>query len=154
MDVVVSKREGGVDKLDQLKGKVIGTVRGSAQEIEAEELKKRYDVADIRKFDSADPMLLDLKAGRLDAAIWWGYTFDYAVQKNPSYDFKVVEYLAPQYLGSDKLPATYYVFAKNGTGSLIKAFDDEIRRLQATGEAKKIMERYGLTNPAYITGNP
>jgi ABC-type amino acid transport substrate-binding protein len=46
------------------------------------------------------------------------------------------------------------VFAKNGTGSLIKAFDDEIRRLQATGEAKKIMERYGLTNPAYITGNP
>jgi polar amino acid transport system substrate-binding protein len=154
MDVVVSKREGGVDKLDQLKGKVIGTVRGSAQEIEAEELKKRYDLADIRKFDSADPMLLDLKAGRLDAAIWWGYTFDYAVQKNPSYDFKVVEYLAPQYLGSDKLPATYYVFAKNGTGSLIKAFDDEIRRLQATGEAKKIMERYGLTNPAYITGNP
>lgn len=153
IDVVVAKREGGVDKLDELKGKVIGTVRGSAQEVEAEELKTRYGIADIRKFDSADPMLLDLKAGRLDAAIWWGYTFDYAVQKNPSYDFKVVEYLAPEYLGSDKLPATYYVFAKSGTQSLIKAFDDEIRRLQAAGEGQKIMDSYGLTNPAYITGD-
>ena len=65
IDVVVANREGGIDKLDELKGKVIGTVRGSAQEVEAEELKTRYGIADIRKFDSADPMLLALKAGRL-----------------------------------------------------------------------------------------
>jgi polar amino acid transport system substrate-binding protein len=152
IDVLVTRREGGVGAVEELKDKVIGTVRGSAQELEAEELKKRYGVADIRKFDSADPMLMDLKAGRLDAAIWWGFTFDYAVQKNPSYDFKVVEYLPPQYLGSDTLPATHYVFAKEGTKSLVEAFDAEIRRLKSAGEDKKIMESYGLTNPAYITG--
>jgi len=152
IDVLVSRKEGGVNKVDELKGKVIGTVRGSAQELEAEELKKRFDIAEIRKFDSADPMLMDLKAGRLDAAIWWGFTFDYAVQKNPSYDFKVVEYIPPQYLGSDKLPATHYVFAKEGTKSLIEAFDAQIRKMTAAGEDKKIMDSYGLTNPAYVTG--
>lgn len=152
IDVVVTRSEGGVENISDLKGKVIGTVRGSAQEVEAEALKKEYGIAEIRKFDAADPMLMDLKAGRLDAAIWWGFTFDYAVQKNPSYDFKVVEYLSPQYLGSDTLPATHYVFAKEGTQSLIEAFDAEITRLKASGEDKKIMESYGLTNPAYVTG--
>jgi polar amino acid transport system substrate-binding protein len=152
IDVLVARREGGVGAVEELKDKVIGTVRGSAQELEAEELKKRYGVAEIRKFDSADPMLMDLKARRLDAAIWWGFTFDYAVQKNPSYDFKVVEYLPPQYLGSETLPATHYVFAKEGTKSLIEAFDAEIRRMKNAGEDEKIMESYGLTNPAYVTG--
>ncbi|MDW6022916.1 ABC transporter substrate-binding protein [Mesorhizobium sp. BAC0120] len=154
IDVLISRKEGGIGRVEDLKGKVIGTVRGSAQELEAEELKKRYDIEDIRKFDAADPMLLDLKAGRLDAAIWWGYTFDYALQKNPSYDFKVVEYLSPEYLGSDKFPATHYVFAKKGTESLIEAFDAEIRRMQSAGDDKQIMDSYGLTNPAYITGVP
>jgi polar amino acid transport system substrate-binding protein len=153
IDVLVARNNGGVDKVEDLKGKIIGTVRGSAQELEAEELKKRFGLAEIRKFDAADTMLLDLKAERLDAAIWWGYTFDYAVQKNPTYDFKVVEYIPPEYLGGTKLPATHYVFAKAGTESLIAAFDVEISRMQSAGEDKKIMDSYGLTNPAYITGD-
>ncbi len=152
IDVLLTRKTGGIGKVEDLKGKVLGTVRGSAQELEAEELKKRFGVAEIRKFDSADPMLLDLKAGRLDGAIWWGFTFDYAIQKNPDYDFKVVEYLPPEYLGSSTLPATYYVFAKNGTQSLIEAFDKEIKTLKASGEDKKIMASYGLTNPSYTTG--
>jgi polar amino acid transport system substrate-binding protein len=152
IDVLLTRKTGGIDKAEDLKGKVLGTVRGSAQELEAAELQKRFGVADIRKFDSADPMLLDLKAGRLDGAIWWGFTFDYATQKNPDYDFKVVEYLPPEYLGSPTLPATYYVFAKNGTQSLIEAFDKEIKNLKAAGEDKKIMASYGLTNPSYTTG--
>lgn len=152
IDVLLANKTGGIAKVEDLQGKVLGTVRGSAQELEAEELKKRFGVAEIRKFDAADPMLLDLKAGRLDAAIWWGFTFDYAVEKNPDYDFKVVEYLPPEYLGSSTLPATHYVFAKAGSGALIEAFDKEIRALKASGEDKKIMATYGLNNPAYVTG--
>lgn len=152
IDVLLTRKTGGLDKVEDLKGKVLGTVRGSAQELEAEELKKRYGVSEIRKFNSADPMLLDLKAGRLDGAIWWGFTFDYAVEKNPDYDFKVVEYLPPEYLGSSTLPATHYVFAKAGSASLVEAFDKEIKALKASGEDKKIMATYGLDNPAYVTG--
>ena len=129
-------------------------MRGSAQEGEATQIQAKFKTGEIKKYESADPMLMDLKAGRIDAAIWWGYTYDYAAQQNPNYDLKVVEYLAPEFLGSDTLPATYYVFKKDGTESLVQAFDAEIKRLQDSGEAKAILDKYGMSNPAYYTGKP
>jgi ABC-type amino acid transport substrate-binding protein len=154
VDVLVAKAGADMKGFADLKGKTIGTVRGSAQEGEATQIQSKFATGDIMKYDSADPMLMDLKAGRIDAAIWWGYTYDYAVQQNPNYDLKVVEYLAPEFLGAKTLPATYYVFSKDGTESLIKAFDAEIQRMQESGEAKAILVKHGLTNPAYFTGNP
>lgn len=153
MDVLISQKgQDDIKSFADMKGRTLGTVRGSAQELEAVELQKSFGVGEIRKYESADPMLLDLKAGRVDAVIWWGFTFDYAVQQNPDYDFKVVEYMPPQYLGSEKLPGTHYAFRKDGSESLIAAFDTEIKRLIDSGEGKAIMHKYGLTNPAYLTG--
>jgi polar amino acid transport system substrate-binding protein len=153
VDVLVARKDNaGISSFADLKGKSLGVVRGSAQEGEAVQLQKNFGVSDIRKYDAADPMLLDVKSGRVDAGIWWGFTFDYAVRKNPSYELKVVQYMPPSYLGSDTLPATYYVFSKRGTKSLIDAFDQGTKRLHATGEDKTIMARYGLTDPGYLTG--
>jgi len=154
VDVLVAQTKSNLKGFADLKGKSIGTVRGSAQEGEATQIQEKFKTGEIKKYESADPMLMDLRAGRIDAAIWWGYTYDYAVQQNPDYDLKVVEYLAPEFLGSDTLPATYYVFKKEGTESLIQAFDAEIKRLQDSGEAKAILDKYGLTNPGYFTGKP
>jgi polar amino acid transport system substrate-binding protein len=154
IDVLIAqKSNGAIKSFADMKGKSLGTVRGSAQEQEATKLQEKFGVGDIKKYETADPMLLDLKAGRIDAAIWWGFTFDYAVKQNPDYELKVVEYMPPEYLGSDKLPGTFYVFRKEGSESLIKAFDAEIKSLLDAGEGKKIMDRYGLTNPAYLTGS-
>ncbi|ETF02383.1 hypothetical protein W822_14530 [Advenella kashmirensis W13003] len=152
IDVLVARKNDSIKKTADLKGKVIGTVRGSAQELEAAAIQKKFATGDIRKYDTADPMLMDLKAGRIDGAIWWGYTFDYAQRQNPDYDFAVLEALAPSYLGSDTLPANYYVFSKNGTANLIKAFDDGIEKIIAAGDSKKILAKYGMTNPSYLTG--
>jgi len=153
IDVLIARKDDdSLKSFADMKGKTLGTVRGSAQEIEATKLQEKFGVGEIRKFESADPMLLDLKAGRVDAAIWWGFTFDYAVQQNPDYELKVVEYMPPEYLGSEKLPGTHYAFRKEGSASLIQAFDAEIRRLLDSGEGQKIMAKYGLTNPAYLTG--
>jgi polar amino acid transport system substrate-binding protein len=154
VDVLVAQASTNLKGFADLKGKTIGTVRGSAQEGEATQIQEKFNTGEIKKYESADPMLMDLRAGRIDAAIWWGYTYDYAAKQNPSYDLKVVEYLAPELLGSEKLPATYYVFAKDGTGDLIKAFDAEIKRLQDSGEAKAILDKYGMTNAGYYTGKP
>ena len=154
VDVMVAKSSTDMKGLADLKGKTIGTVRGSAQEGEATQIQSKFGTGEIKKYESADPMLMDLKAGRIDAAIWWGYTYDYAARQNPSYDLKVVDYLAPEYLGAQTLPATYFVFPKDGSEALIKAFDDEIKRLQQSGEAKAILDKYGMTNPGYYTGKP
>jgi polar amino acid transport system substrate-binding protein len=153
VDVLIARKDDtSIKSFADMKGKSLGTVRGSAQELEATKLQEKFGVGDIRKYESADPMLLDLKAGRIDAAIWWGFTFDYAVNQNPSYELKVVEYMPPEYLGSDMLPGTFFVFAKEGTDTLIKVFDAEIKRLLDGGEGKKIMTKYGLTSPSYLTG--
>ena len=153
MNRLTQKSQDGINSFADMKGKTLGTVRGSAQELEATELQKNFGVGDIRKYEAADPMLLDLKAGRIDAAIWWGFTFDYAIQQNPNYELKVVEYMTPQYLGSDKLPATHNAFRKDGSESLIAAFDAEIKRLLESGEGMAMMEKYGLTSTAYLSGS-
>jgi ABC-type amino acid transport substrate-binding protein len=154
IDVLISQKANDeIKSFADMKAKSLGTVRGSAQEQEATRLQEKFGVGEIKKYETADPMLLDLKAGRIDAAIWWGFTFDYAAKQNPSYEIKVVEYLPPEYLGSSKLPGTFYVFRKDGSQSLIQAFDAEIKRLLDAGEGKKIMDKYGLTNPAYLTGS-
>jgi polar amino acid transport system substrate-binding protein len=154
IDVLIAQKSNdAIKSFAEMKGKSLGTVRGSAQEQEAAKLQDKFGVGDIKKYETADPMLLDLKAGRIDAAIWWGFTFDYALQQNPNYELKVVEYMPPEYLGSDKLPGTFYVFRKEGTDSVIEAFDAEIKTLLDGGEGKKIMAKYGLTNPAYLTGS-
>jgi polar amino acid transport system substrate-binding protein len=78
IDVLITqKSNGAINSFADMKGKSLGTVRGSAQEQEATKLQAKFGVGDIKKYETADPMLLDLKAGRIDAAIWWGFTFDY-----------------------------------------------------------------------------
>ena len=152
IDVLVGRKDGKIKSTADLKGHTIGTVRGSAQELEAAAIQKKYHTGDIKKYDTADPMLMDLKAGRIDGAIWWGYTFDYAKAKNPDYDFAILETLAPSYLGSSHLPANYYVFSKTGTTPMIEAFDAAIKKIMASGKGKEILDKYGMTNPSYLTG--
>src|SRR5205814_204848 len=101
IDVLIAQKANDeIKSFADMKAKSLGTVRGSAQEQEATRLQEKFGVGEIKKYETADPMLLDLKAGRIDAAIWWGFTFDYAAKQNPSYEIKVVEYLPPEYLGS------------------------------------------------------
>lgn len=151
-DVVVAQKDSSVKSLEDLKGKSLGTIRGSAQEVEAQGIKKLYGVGEIRAYEAADPMLLDVRAGRVDAGVWFGFAYDYAAKQKPGYDLKVVQYLSPSLLNEDKLPGAYPVFSKKGSASLIAAFDAEIERLHASGEGAKIMASYGLTDPSYVTG--
>lgn len=154
MDVLVARKDdSSIKKFPDLKGKTLGVVRGSAQELEANQLKEKFGVGEVKKYESADPMLMDLRAGRLDAALWWGFTFDYAVKKNPGYDLRVVQYMPPEYLGKSALPGTLYMFKKGPeTTRLIEAFDGALKEMLAEGESKRILEKYGLDNPAYWTG--
>jgi ABC-type amino acid transport substrate-binding protein len=81
VDVLVAKSDSALTGFADLEGKTIGTVRGSAQEGEATQIQAKFKTGEIKKYESADPMLMDLKAGRIDAAVWWGYTFDYAASR-------------------------------------------------------------------------
>lgn len=150
--LVTQKDRPDIKGFADLKGKTVGVVRGSAQELEATKLQEKFGVTDIKKYDTGDTMLMDVKAGRVDAGIWWGYTFDYAVKQNPSYDLQLVDYMPPEYLGSPSLPGVYYTFPKEGSESLIKFFDAKLEKMVTAGETKRVLESYGLTSTAYQTG--
>ncbi len=150
--LVTQKGRTDIAGFKDLGGKTVGVVRGSAQEAEAIMLQEKYGLVEIKKYDTGDTMLMDVKAGRVDAAIWWGFTFDYAIQQNPDYDLQLVEYMPPEYLGSPTLPGTYFTFPMEGSESLIAAFDAKLEQLIAAGETKRVLESYGLMNPAYQTG--
>jgi polar amino acid transport system substrate-binding protein len=154
IDVLVARKDDmSIKSFADLKGKTIGAARGSAQEIEADKLKQKFGVADVKLYESPDPMLMDLHAGRIDAAVWYRYSFDYALKQNPSYDFRAVQNMPPEYLGSKTLPATYYLFKKGPeTVTLIHAFDAILRKMIANGASKSVLEKYGLTDPGYWTG--
>src|SRR3546814_18840169 len=82
MDVLITQKDqADIKSFADMKGRTLGTVRGSAQELEAVELQKSFGVGEIRKYESADPMLLDLKAGSVDAAIWRGRSEERRVGK-------------------------------------------------------------------------
>ncbi len=58
-----------------------------------------------------------------------------------------------EYLGKPTLPGTHFIFKKGPeTESLVKAFDAALEKMLAAGESRKVLEKYGLTNPAYWTG--
>jgi polar amino acid transport system substrate-binding protein len=153
-DVLITRKDNvEIKTFDDMKGKTLGVVRASAQEIEADELQKRHGVKDIRRYESADPMLLDVKAGRIDAAVWWGYTYDYAVKQNPNYDLRLVGYFPPDYFGRDSLYGVYYTFPKGPrSAGLIKAFDETLAAMRKDGRAKAILDKYGLSDDSYFTG--
>jgi ABC-type amino acid transport substrate-binding protein len=153
-DVLITRRqETSIKTFEDMKGKTLGVVRASAQEIEANGLQQRHGVKEIRKYESADPMLMDVKAGRIDAAIWWGYTYDYAVKQNPNYDLRLVGYFPPEYFGRQSLNGTYYTFPKGPhSASLIKAFDLILGPMMKDGRGRAILDRYGLSDSSYLTG--
>jgi len=152
-DVIVAHAENtSLKTLSNLKGKSLGTERGGAQETVAEKLKQEFGVEDIRKFESAEPMLLDVVAGRLDAATWFGFTFEWQQRNGPKMPLKVVSEVDPKYYGLTKLPANWYVFAKGNSKELISAFDNALIELRASGEMKSILAKYGLTSESYLDG--
>lgn len=152
--VVTSDSNKSINSFTDLKSKTIGVVRASAQEIAAKKLEQE-DGATVKEYESADPMLLDVKAGRVDAAIWWSYTYDYALQKNPQYGVHKVGVIPPQFYGMDKYQCNYYVFPKKASSdSLIQVVDEVTKSIKSDGTAKSILAGYGLTGDSYLTGTP
>ncbi len=152
-DVIVAHADNNsIEGLQSLKGKSLGTERGGAQETVADKLKQEFGLAEIRKFESAEPMLMDVVAGRLDAATWFGFTFEWQQRNGPKMPLKVVSEVDPRYYGLTKLPANWYVFSKDNSKEIIVAFDNALRDIRVSGEMKSILAKYGLTSESYLDG--
>jgi polar amino acid transport system substrate-binding protein len=150
--LVVSADNTNIKTLEDLKGKVIGTVRGSATETEANKLAEQYGASEVRKFANFDPLLMDIEAGRVDAGVWVGAGYRWRTSKPGGPKVKLVETLPPELLGAKTFPGNFVTFRKTGSDAMIAAVDKALRKIVESGQIKAILEKYGFTDDTFITG--
>lgn len=66
---IATKADSPLKSLEDLKGKTIGVLSGSTGEKWTKDNKDKYGFADIKGYNSQQECMLDLNAGRVDAAI-------------------------------------------------------------------------------------
>lgn len=66
---IAARKDGAITSMEGLKGKVVGVLAGSTGDKWAKENKEKYGISDIKSYNAQQDMLMDLNAGRTDAAV-------------------------------------------------------------------------------------
>lgn len=148
-EVVATQKDSGVNSLQDIQGKAMGTVRGSFELEALQQLTKDYP-ADLKVYDSGDVMLQDLIAGRIDAVVWPSDLISYAIKTNPKFEnITIAAEVPPQYIpGGTEGLKLYFVAPTGQEGeSLLEAMNNSIDKHVASGEIAEILKPFGLTPP-------
>ncbi len=128
--IIVSKKGSGIQSVDDLKGKTVGTQLGSIQETKAKELAKTIDL----KVDSRNripELIQEIMAGRMDAAIIEDTVAKGYLAENPDVEGFTIE---------DADGGYALAFPKGS--ELTKEFNKELKALSDSGELDKIIKKY------------
>ena len=120
-----------------LAGKRVGVVAGSAHE---QLLRDNFGGAQAVAYERQEPLLSDLKAGKIDAAFGDGMRFGFWLESADAADccrFAGGPYLAPEYLGSGLSIAVTPANEK-----LAAAFDAALQQISANGVFTELYLRY------------
>ncbi|MBP1846545.1 polar amino acid transport system substrate-binding protein [Rhizobium petrolearium] len=66
---IATRKEAKLAAVEDLKDKVVGVLAGSTGDKWAKENKKKYGISDIKSYNAQQDLLMDLSAGRADAAV-------------------------------------------------------------------------------------
>jgi arginine/lysine/histidine transporter system substrate-binding protein len=128
--IVVSKKGSGLQAVEDLNGKTVGTQLGSIQETKAKEIAKTIDL----KVDSRNripELIQEIKAGRMDAAIIEDTVAAGYLAENPDVEGFTIE---------DADGGYALAFPKGS--ELTKEFNKELKALSDSGELDKIIKKY------------
>jgi polar amino acid transport system substrate-binding protein len=135
----------GLKTVDELKGKKVGVVGGS---VYVEPLSAAVSADSVGQYQTADAMLQDLKAGRIAAGL--GTAAELSAQvKERNLDFTVYPLAAdPNYLALTNVGNVNLPHSKSNT-ALTEALNAYVKDIRANGTVKKVLEKYGITDPTY-----
>lgn len=128
------RKDSGITRLADLKGKIIGVDTGSTGDIWASAHQKQYGLADIRRYEGLVPAMLDLASKRID-----GYISDI-----PSVQYYVKD--KPDLLVAERIPTgeKYSFMFKKGSPLAVEV-NDVITSLKKDGYLSKLHEKwYGV----------
>ncbi|WML45220.1 transporter substrate-binding domain-containing protein [Neobacillus sp. PS3-40] len=130
--MIVSKKDSGITKLDDLKGKTVGVQLGSIQEGKANDINKTTPIK-IENRNRIPDIIQEIKAGRFDAAI-----IEDTVAKGY---FTKEKDLTGFTIGDNPNEAgSAIAFPKNS--DLTAKFNKELKKMKDNGELKKLVVKW------------
>lgn len=148
--IIVHSDNKEITTMDTLKGKVLGVPRGTASELAARNIHEAGYVREVRVYDTADAMILDLRAKRVDAIIYQTLGFQWIQRQDPELRARLAFEVEPKYFGRTvRSPSALTVF--KGASKLADAFNTILVEMRENGEMARIFARYGITEPSVWT---
>jgi ABC-type amino acid transport substrate-binding protein len=148
-EVLAVRTDSGIGSIEEIQGRTLGSVRGSFELEQLQELTKTYP-AELKIYDSGDVMLQDLVAGRIEGVVWPADLISFAIQTDPKFDVVTIADQVPAEFipgGAEGLKL-YFVAPVGDEGqSLLDAMNESIDKHVSSGEIAQILEPYGLTPP-------
>lgn len=142
--VVVSK---DIASLAELKGTTVGVVAGS---VYVQPLEELIGAENTKQYQTADAVLQDLKAGRLDAAMGTSGEMQAQVDNRGITDFHVqLLEVDPNYpeltaIGNVNLPHD------KANTQLTSALNEYVAQIKEDGTLQQILADYGMTDPRFL----
>jgi polar amino acid transport system substrate-binding protein len=138
--VVPEGNPANVQGVEDFSGHKVGSYLGTIQLQYLEDLAKKDDSIEVKSFKNIPEILAELRAGRLDAAVFDDMVASYSKKTNPSLPIEVLNYKVP--IGDYTVGAGF----RKEDRALRYAFNDANRKMQLSGELDRILEDWGL-NP-------
>lgn len=136
--VVPRGNPAGVTSAEGFSGHTVGSYLGTIQLQYLEEQADRDKSIEVRSYKNIPEVIADLRAGRLDAAVFDDMVASHSKKRNPSLPIEIV---------NTKLPIGDYAVGagfRNEDRALRHAFDDAVREIQRSGELNAILGRWGM----------
>jgi ABC-type amino acid transport substrate-binding protein len=124
---------------DDLKGKIVGTLRGS---INQSVLEKRNDLKEMKLYANNESEFADLIAGRIDVAMEDGLKIGQFLKNHPEVALEAASGYEPQ---PDEYGYARYTLRK-GDLDLNNAVSRALDELRADGTVSKILAEYGFSD--------
>lgn len=138
--IIVKKSETQVTAYDQLKGKPLGTVTGTAYT----NLLNQLSPGKVKLFDSQATMIQAIVNGDIYAAVTDQPVAAYSVKQNPSLDIRVVNATTP-YFSNQVAPCV-----RKGDTARLAAINSGLKKIKANGAYDTIMKKWNMPSSSYI----
>ncbi len=130
--MIVSKKDSGIEKLADLKGKTVGVQLGSIQEGKAKDINKTVPINIVNR-DRIPDLIQELKAGRMDAAI---------IEDTVAKGFFKKETELKGFTISDNPEEAGSAIAFPKNSDLAAKFNKELKQMKDNGELKKLIVKW------------
>lgn len=142
--VVAATKGSKISSFEDLKGKMVGSVRGTAEALTLRQLADTFELTE-RTFDQADPMLRDLALGRLDAVVWDDFLIRWAMKTQPDLAeaVEIVAEIPTDYTGG-KEATVHFIFPKDEADALRSKVDELLAKYRSDGTLARAFETWGL----------